>query len=323
MKTSDWRNEKYPILFKPKDKESGWDGSQDDEFWEAVRAVKKECVERCETENREIEYDFSDVHFPDFTSPVDYFNNQRIFNTATLFWETGEVYGFEKHADFRWAEFQSADFGVAEFQSADFYYIDSESFLALHAKFTEKLRFDYATIKKIVFTGDALIQHFSCLHATFEEAYFNGATIHDGDRDAFRILKKSFDEQGDHIQANEYYSHEMAAYGKELEGKWKTHFEDKIIFYLSQAISNFSQSWFQPLLWILYWSIFLYFFQSLHNGMLSNQVSFNELFQFINPFETNYTDGNRIIYGWWLLHKIGLSFLLYHFVVALRRQMKR
>lgn len=341
MATSDWRKEKYPILFEPKDKENGWDGSRDEEFWEAVRAVKKECMKRLKTEGK---YNFSEIHFPTFEYPHRYLKENE-FQTATLFWEEGESYSFEASVNFRSAKFENADFsGIvfgnsdfieakfkyalffnsefkrkinfnnAEFEKCDFKFVTfqhvifdhatmlnaifwdvdfgpdvkkvyfcctkigtiefwntkfhdadfdfccADEFVIRGAYFDGEASFKFSLLKKIIVTGSerrpkTSFKHLSFSNATFEKSYFSDIRIDDADRSTFRIIKKSFDDQGDHIQANKFYSREMAAYGKELAKTNRgRHIEEKIVFYLGKTISNFSQSWWRPFQLIVIWS---------------------------------------------------------------------
>ncbi len=107
----------------------------------------------------------------------------------------------------------------------------------------------------------------SCAYKKFKNVAFqsnNGFTIFNGikwgdiaktfdfstDRDAFRQLKYVNEKQGNIIEANKFYSAEMKAYKEEIkEERWKTHWQDKIIFWLNNKVSNFSQNWILPLIW--------------------------------------------------------------------------
>lgn len=79
-------------------------------------------------------------------------------------------------------------------------------------------------------------------------------------KDIFRQLKFVNDSQANYINANSFYVMEMNAHEKELKKKlWVSNFwQDKLIFFLGKKISNHSQSWFLPLLWILLSSLVFY-----------------------------------------------------------------
>ena len=70
-------------------------------------------------------------------------------------------------------------------------------------------------------------------------------------RDTYRQLKYANEQQGNFIEANKFYSAEMEAYKNELfhNTKLLEKLLDKIIFFLNNIISNFSQNWGLPLLW--------------------------------------------------------------------------
>jgi uncharacterized protein YjbI with pentapeptide repeats len=90
---------------------------------------------------------------------------------------------------------------------------------------------------------------------SFKDTLFNSIKWGDtsritASRDTFRQLKFVNDSQGNIIEANRFHAEEMKAYKKEMEENPDKHsFEDKLIFWLSENISNFSQSWILPIFW--------------------------------------------------------------------------
>jgi len=202
-------------------------------------------------------------------------------------------------------------------------------------------------------------------------------------RDLFRQLKFVNDTQGNNIEANNFYVMEMQKYKVDIldNKKWLSNWwQEKLIFNLNKKISNFSQSWFLPLLWIFIINIgfylltkisnisfnihnisfsltiliFIFIFtkliseisKSIQNKNISYYV-FQHLFiiismlVIINIFDfgslkdimwfsniQSYKDfiecsKEKDIFKIWTIHKILLGFLIYHFIISLRRQTKR
>jgi len=195
-------------------------------------------------------------------------------------------------------------------------------------------------------------------------------------QDMFRQLKFVNDNQGNHIQANLFYTMEMEKYKSVvLDNKnWFSNcWQEKLIFLFGKKLSNFGQSWFLPLLWIMIFNLF--FFASIH---LAKDISINIPISFVIlitcwifigrlPYElslkkeTNFYTMQHIsiilalsmiIYLFefgslndlaifmnikmpskdsiysnflyiWLLNKFITGFIVYHFIIALRRQTRR
>ena len=202
------------------------------------------------------------------------------------------------------------------------------------------------------------------------------------ERDIFRELKYIYDEQESFIDANNFFAMEMNSYKNELSTKkfFSNHWQEKLTFYINKKISNFSQSWFLPLLWIFMLNFSFYIFakvsisdfsflhsmyslitiillfiiimfiseisKSFNNKNISTYV-FPHFFiiismiSIINYFDygtmtdvllfshiqsyKDFTDltKNFEVFKLWTIHKIILGFLIYHFVISLRRQTKR
>lgn len=142
------------------------------------------------------------------------------------------------------------------------------------------------------------------------------------DRDVFRQLKVCMEEQRNALQANIFHSLEMNEYRKELfsgERSSLSNLSDKFIFLLSWVISNFTLSWFRPLLLILITSTF--FFMMVCGVDAFSRCGFNGFFHFMNPFNRT-ADHYYSDYSVWFIHKIILIILSYHLVVAIKRKTK-
>lgn len=152
------------------------------------------------------------------------------------------------------------------------------------------------------------------------------------DRDTFRQLKHVNEKQGNIIEANKFYSAEMKAYKEELKNnKNKFNRQDRFIFWLNEKVSNFSQSWLKPFGWFLLLGFIAFLLSNIHKistyinntSCISITTFWNALnlyFVYLNPFNTNAGNWNPIV---WLIFK-GLSvFIIYQFIISLRRQTRR
>lgn len=82
---------------------------------------------------------------------------------------------------------------------------------------------------------------------------FLNAKLETANRETARIIKNSFEQQNNIIEANKYYALEMKHYEHELN--WKDNFKEKLIFLCHGLSSEHSQNWILPLFWILFFSI--------------------------------------------------------------------
>ncbi|TLS71576.1 hypothetical protein FE246_08160 [Aliarcobacter thereius] len=195
-------------------------------------------------------------------------------------------------------------------------------------------------------------------------------------RDFFRELKSVYDENHNYLEANNFYTIEMKKYKEELFKKEKNklfnNFQDKLIFWLGEKISDFSQSWVLALLWIFILNFTLFNLQEISSSNFviekvsiflmiliscwiigrfifelnekSNLYIFQHIFILIgliiftiifsnieNVLQfshiQSYTDYQKFnknsIFILWIIHKMMLSFLVYHFVISLKKQTRR
>ncbi|MDD2829926.1 MAG: hypothetical protein PHW18_10165 [Sulfuricurvum sp.] len=142
--------------------------------------------------------------------------------------------------------------------------------------------------KYIQFHNIDILEKFECERVDFKNAYFydfnisksikkitktsfldsNLSSVQWGDifeiestKDMFRQLKFVNDKQGNYIEANSFYSKEMESHKKEIfkKSNWYSPlWQEKIIFLLSENISNFGQSWFLALSWLILINLFFY-----------------------------------------------------------------
>ncbi|GAX87745.1 conserved hypothetical protein [Lebetimonas natsushimae] len=97
-------------------------------------------------------------------------------------------------------------------------------------------------------------------------------------RETYRQLKYALDNQKDHINANEFFSLEMKAYGKSL--KWNN-WQDKIIFTINKWTSDFGQNWIKPLIWIFISTLTITYLSLFKNWQNLLQFTFKEIFPLI------------------------------------------
>ena len=171
-------------------------------------------------------------------------------------------------------------------------------------------------------------------------------------RDTFRQLKYVNEKQGNIIEANKFYSAEMDAYRQEMKADKKelkanikklkdnkekkkkqirTLKQDMLIFCLNEKVSNFSQNWLRPLGWFFLLGfiafvlsnivkIISYFNNTSKINLTSIWNASNQYFEYLNPFNTSAGEWNPII---WLIFKALSVFIIYQFIISLRRQTRR
>lgn len=66
-------------------------------------------------------------------------------------------------------------------------------------------------------------------------------------RETFRIIKKSFDDVGNQLEANRFFVEEMNAYSRELIAS-DGNYSEKIVFFTNYIISSFGRSYIRPFL---------------------------------------------------------------------------
>lgn len=198
----------------------------------------------------------------------------------------------------------------------------------LGTHFLHKVRFQHCNFNTSIFYGIT----FSGLE--IERCYFMGVSLNhiqwpkyeniQSDRDGLRQIKSVLHEHENHLDANLFHSLEMDAYKDELcKTKFFDRFEDKAVFWLSYMVSKFSQSWLLPLFWFFAIGFgFFFFFDAAYQGLLSGSFC-DRFWQFVNPLSDAISDkaaAYKGAYSFWFLHKLISGFIVYHFIVALRRK---
>lgn len=144
-------------------------------------------------------------------------------------------------------------------------------------------------------------------------------------RETFRIIKNSFDKNGNHIEANKYFSQEMKAYKRELDNyKGKDYLWTKLVIKLNNLISDFGESYIKPIIILL-----------VLVGIYSGIVYLNQRYLLIEPFKSlndllNYMSINFLPFTKFFENKKGIEaislifyilflILIWQIVIAVKR----
>ena len=152
-------------------------------------------------------------------------------------------------------------------------------------------------------------------------------------RETFRIIKNSFDDAGNNIEANKFFVEEMKAYRRELRNEGCSWFS-RLILFLNRWISNFGSNYMLPIGWLIA-SIFLFseiidwhssFF--IENKYFWNS-SFDNLSIKANNFASSFLPLSRFLTGRSGIEFISLLFyilfavLTWQIIVAVKRHTQR
>lgn len=261
---------------------------------------------------------------------------------------------------------------------------DTKFIIFDHIKVNKELNLSNSEFKNTYFndfnienTSNVQIEKVSFIDSHLNSFKWGNISKINAPKEMFRQLKYVNDSQGNYVEANNFYVMEMKKHHNEIKAyKWlSAYWQDKLIFHLNEKISDFSRSWFLPLVWFLIVSVmftlgiqihkhglenislinlvmmptiiiailiislflkeifgkkniylYIYFFELsllilyLSYGYVNNFNPFNEFANFINPRIHKCYENYSFF---WFLHKTISGFIIYHFVIALRRQTKR
>ncbi|MEA3316035.1 MAG: hypothetical protein U9Q30_09285 [Campylobacterota bacterium] len=156
------------------------------------------------------------------------------------------------------------------------------------------------------------IEKTSFINSSLNSIYWGNIFKIEARQDIFRQLKFVYDSQGNHIEANNFYIMEMSKYQNNISSK---NISEKVIFLFNNFVSGFGKSWIKP--FAIYILLGFFFTLSIYN---SDDEFFKLLVNSYNPIDKNIIE-NYSIYG--LLYKIFSGLILYHLIIAFRRQTKR
>ena len=151
-------------------------------------------------------------------------------------------------------------------------------------------------------------------------------------RETFRIVKKSFDDVGNQLEANKFFVEEMKAYKKELDdngNKW-----DRLVYRANEEVSDFGRSYIKP-------SALLFLSLIIYTSLLSIHESFFENYNYLlHPWvdylsiQANEVAKNLLPFSKFLEKKSGIEFisllfyiwfgiLIWQIIVAVKRHTQR
>lgn len=148
-------------------------------------------------------------------------------------------------------------------------------------------------------------------------------------RETYRIIKNSFDQVGNSIEANKYFALEMKAYERELKENGGTKSE-RFLLWVNRATSDYGQNFVRPILILVFFNLFLAFNVFIYKN--ANQEVFNSKFlswisDFLNtfaglilPFKEFLIKGHDFLT---LIITIINGVLIYQTIVALKRKTRR
>lgn len=134
-------------------------------------------------------------------------------------------------------------------------------------------------------------------------------------KEIYRQIKHVYDSTWNKTEANKFFAKEMEYYEKSLT--WKE-WDKKLISFIQRVSNNYSISWLKPTWWMLFIiilaSIYKYHYwidmqRGISNMILSNILPISEIWDFKSFLDLGY--------------KLTWAFLVYQFVVALRRISQR
>ncbi len=151
-------------------------------------------------------------------------------------------------------------------------------------------------------------------------------------RETFRIIKNSFDDVGNKLEANKFFAEEMKAYKKELDDdgdKW-----EKLVYRANEEVSDFGRSYTKPIA-LLFLSIVIYTsWLSIHKSYFEEHIYFihpwfDWLSTLANNSAKNFLPFSRFLVGKNGMELISLVFyiwfgiLIWQIIVAVKRHTQR
>lgn len=150
-------------------------------------------------------------------------------------------------------------------------------------------------------------------------------------RETFRIIKKSFDDVGNQMEANRFFVEEMKAYNKELDdgNKW-----DRLVYLANEEISDFGGSYTKPIKLLLLSIVIYTSWLSIHQSYFEEHIYFIHpwfdcLSKLANNSAKNFLPFSRFLVGKNGMELISLVFyiwfgiLIWQIIVAVKRHTQR
>ncbi len=162
-----------------------------------------------------------------------------------------------ENVNFENATFEDlADFNKTCFNEINFYKTTFKDISVFtETIFNKEVDFKHTTFEKLsIFRNSKFIDSINLKDAIFKEkANFLEIKTDVSNRETARIIKDSFEQQNNIIEANKFYALEMKEREKELEEDLKNgkNFFEWLVFKIHGISSNHSQDWLLALFWIL------------------------------------------------------------------------
>lgn len=266
---------------------------------------------------------------------------------------------FKKVCDFYKTEFYQNNFNKTTFE---------DIVVFTESKFHNNVNFEYTTFEKLALFRKTIFEKTVNFEDSIfkEEANFLDITSKEDkieaidvkNRETARIIKNSFEQQNNIIEANRFYALEMEKREKELDKNIKKgeNIIEWLIFKIHSISSDHSQSAYLAFLWIFNLS-YLYIIYCSASSIINNIIAFSaiaiilismidmknalkigltiSLLEFqvfsnvklnviadkINPFSIM-TSKDPITFGL-LIFKIIIAYLIYQFIVSIRQNTRR
>ena len=195
---------------------------------------------------------------------VDKFNClNTIFNKKTEIKETiFSISSYFENTKFNGlCDFYKTEFNDSQFKKTTF----DDIVVFTESKFNKDVNFQYTTFSKLaLFRKTKFENSVNFTDSIFrEEANFLDMMAKVKNRETARIIKNSFEQQNNIIEANKFYALEMKKREEELKDKNNQDYDlkDWIIFLFHKISSNHSQDWLLSLFWIINITLLITFLQ--------------------------------------------------------------
>ena len=211
--------------------------------------------------NESISTDFSGARFDEDVNFMPSNFEKRLNFASAIFQGTANFNSinsaFSSNCDFTSAEFKKrVDFDGSSWIQAKFNYAEFNDFISF-----KNSRINYLCLTKANVNG---------------KSDFIGATIKDGDRETFRIIKNEFIKINNGVEALRYKSKEMASYERELRGLNSEYF----LVFLNRISNNHGINWGRGVLFTLIAAVLFFILYLCTLGSLPFHVGYKNWHSF-------------------------------------------
>jgi len=210
-----------------------------------------------------------------------------------------------------------ADFNNTSFNKINFYKTTFKDIAVFtETIFNKKVDFIHTTFEKLsIFRNSEFIYSINLKDAIFKEkANFLEIKTDVSNRETARIIKDSFEQQNNIIEANKFYALEMKEREKELSPK-KDFFE-WLVFKVHGLSSNYSQDWLLAFFWIVIFTLNYSFLNCISQNNENNLVFFSLISMIVlyavADFLNNHID-DKLVHFSIMITFSSIYYLLYGF----------